>query len=85
MGSTTSEHLKSIILGLGMYFFPLNTQSKQKCVMHQGMRNLCNLNIRRYADCMIDLNKYLAVFIGSRASDKICEMQLNEFFFEKNA
>ena len=30
VGSTTSENLKSIILGLGAYFSPVNSLSKEK-------------------------------------------------------
>ena len=42
------------------------------------MKNLCGLKVRRYTDCMIDLNEYLYVFPGAKASDKTCEMELNE-------
>ena len=42
------------------------------------MKNPCGLKLRRYTDRMIDLNKYLYVFPGAKASDKTCEMKLNE-------
>ena len=43
-----------------------------------GMKNPCGLKVRRCTDCMIDLNKYLSVFPGAKASDKTCETELNE-------
>ena len=78
--STTSENLKSNILGLSTYFFLVNALSKQNRAMRRGMRKLRVLKVRRYAVCMIDLNKYLAVLPGAKASDKICETDLNYFF-----
>ena len=40
IGHTTSAHLKYILLGLGIYFFPMNLLSKQKHEMQQIMREL---------------------------------------------
>ena len=71
MESTTSEHLKSIILGLGTYFHPVNALSEQKRMMHHGMSNPRGLNIRRYNACMIGINEYFDVFPGEKASKKI--------------
>ena len=65
-----SKNLKSIILVLGTYVFPVSTISKQKCAIHRGMRNRRSLKIRLYAACMIDINNYLDVFPRERASDK---------------
>ena len=42
------------------------------------IKNLCGLKVIIYNECMIDLNKYLYVFPGAKASDKTCEMKLNE-------
>ena len=70
VGSTNSEHLKSIILGSGIYFFPVNALSKQKRAMRRGMSKSCILNVRCYTACMIDINEYLAVFPGAKASEK---------------
>ena len=43
-----------------------------------GMKNPCGLKVRRFTDRMIDLNEYLYVFPGAKASDKTCETELNE-------
>ena len=45
--------------------------------MRSGTRKPRGLKVRRYADCMIDLNEYLAVLPGARFGDKICEKKLN--------
>ena len=37
VGSTTTTHLKRIILGFGTYFPPINAFSKQNCAMRHGM------------------------------------------------
>ena len=39
IGIMTTEHLKLIILGLGTYFPPVNTRSKQKHAMGHGVRD----------------------------------------------
>ena len=67
---TTSEHSKFIILGLGTYFFPINSLSRQKRVMFHVMRKLRGLKVRCCAYRMIDLNEYLDVFPGAKASEK---------------
>ena len=78
VGSTTSENLKSIILGLGTYFFTVNAMLKQKCAMRQGMRNPRGFKVRYYTDCIIELNNSLSVFPGEKASGKNCETEFNE-------
>ena len=55
--------------------------SKQKQAMRHGMSKPHGLKVRCYADFMIDLNDYLAVFPGSKASDKIRETSLNGILF----
>ena len=65
--------------------FPVNALSKQKRAMRRGMRNLCGPKTRYYAACIIDLNDYLDIFHGAKASDNICETELNEIFFEHHA
>ena len=71
--STTLEHLKSIILGLRAYFFPVNALPEQQCMIRRGMRKPHSVKVRRYTACIIDINEYLAVLTGSKASNKICE------------
>ena len=41
------------------------------------MNNPCDLKVRRYTDCMIDLNENLYVFPRAKARDKTCEVELN--------
>ena len=62
--STTADYLKSIILGLGTYFFSVNALSKQKRAMRRRMSKPCGLKVRRYTDRVINPNEYLAVFPG---------------------
>ena len=50
--------------------------------MRHVMSKTHGLKLRCYADFMIDLNDYLAVFPGSKASDKICETEFNEMFLD---
>ena len=45
-----------IIKGLALYFFPVNSLSKQNQAMHPGMRKPSGLKVRRYAAHLIDLN-----------------------------
>ena len=54
-GSTTMAHLNQVILGLGMYYFPVNSLSKKKIVMHNGIRKTRELKLRRCASHMIEL------------------------------
>ena len=46
--------------------------------MRCGMRNLCSLKVRRYADYLIDLNEYLDVLSGEKASEIVCVTEPNE-------
>ena len=74
MVSTTSDHLKSIILGLGIYIFSVNALKKQKRAIQRGMSNPRGLKLRCYSARMIDRNDYLAVLPGGKSSEKFCEM-----------
>ena len=44
------------------------------------MSKLRTLKVRRYAACMIYLTECLDVFPGAKASDKICEAEINGIF-----
>ena len=66
-----------IIRGLAHYPPPVNSMSKQKRVMHLGMKKPRSLTIRRYAVRLIDLNEYLASFPGATLTDKIGVTKLN--------
>ena len=46
--------------------------------MRRGMKKPCSLNVRRYAARLIDLNEYLASFLGATFPDNIGVTQLNE-------
>ena len=63
-------HLNRIILDLGNPPTPINTLQNQKSAVCLRMKNPHELEVRRYADGMIKLNKYLSVFSGSNSSDK---------------
>ena len=78
VGSTTTDHLNLIILGLGTYVPPFDALSKQKRAMRRKMRKPQGLRVRLYNACLIDINEYLATFLGEKSSDKICEAELNE-------
>ena len=56
------ENLSSILLGLGKHFFPVNALSKQKHTMRRGMIKPHVLKVRRYTNCLIEINEYLTVF-----------------------
>ena len=77
--STTIEHLNLIILSLGYYFFLLMRYQKQKRVICHETRKPLELKLRRYADRMVDLNEYMYAFPVSKAGEKNCETELNEF------
>ena len=64
-----------------MYVFPVNSLSKQKRAMRRGIRNPLKLKLRLYAARIIDINKYLSEFPGSKESDRIGERELNEILF----
>ena len=38
----------------------------------------CVLKVRRYTDCLIDLNEYMASFPGEKPTEKIGVTELNE-------
>ena len=46
---------------------------------------LCGLKLKRYGASLIDLNVYLAVFPGSKASDKKFETGFNITFLKRHA
>ena len=46
LGSTNTAHVSRIVLGVGTHSFPVDTLSKQKCVMHRGMRKPRKLKVR---------------------------------------
>ena len=49
--------------------------------MRRGTRNPRKLKVRCYAACLIGLNEYFYVVTGSKGSDKIGEIELNEILF----
>ena len=48
--------VKTNILGLYLYFSPVNLLSNQKRAMCRGMRKMCRLKVRQYENLLIDLN-----------------------------
>ena len=52
--------VETIILELDLYFYPVNSISKQKHAIRRWTRKPHRLKARLYADRFIDLNEYLA-------------------------
>ena len=67
-----------IIRGLAQYFPLVNSLSKKKRTMHNGMKKIRSLTVRRYLALLIDLDEYLASFPGSTLTDEIGVTKLNE-------
>ena len=53
MGSTSRTHLSRIVFGLGTYFFPFNTLSKQKRTMRRRMGKPYSLKVKCYAAFLV--------------------------------
>ena len=81
VGFSNLENLNSVILSLSTYLFSVNAMSRHKRTMHRVMRNLHGLKLRRYVVLIINISEYLDVLPGAKASDKICEMEVNEVLF----
>ena len=72
VGGTNSEKLKSVILGLGLYFFCVNDLSKEKHAMLSGTMKPRGLEARHYAARMNYLNDYLSMLPGAKLNEIIC-------------
>ena len=55
----------------------MNFLLKQKRAMRSGMKKLFSLTVRCYAARLIELNEYLASFLGETLTDKIGVTELN--------
>ena len=53
---------------------PVKLLSKQKRMMRHGMRKKHELKVKRYTDCIIDINGYLASFPGTKTVENIGEI-----------
>ena len=51
--------------------------------MRHRMKKPHRLKLICYSDRMIDINEYLSVFPETKASDNICEMELNEILLNR--
>ena len=76
--STETLDVDYIIRGLAQYFYHVNFLSKQKHEMRHGMKKMRSLTIRHYGARLIDLNEYLASFLGVTLTGKIGVTELNE-------
>lgn len=47
--------------------------------MRCGMKKPHGLKVRRHANCLIDINEYLALLFGSTLSENFGVTELNEF------
>ena len=50
--------------------------------MRRIMRKPHELKVRYYTDYIIDINEYLAVCPGAKASENICETKLNKIILD---
>ena len=70
MEGTNPLMVETIILGLTLYFSPVNFLSKQKGVMRRRTRKPRGLKVRLYAARLININDYLDSFPGATLSEK---------------
>ena len=70
MGGTTTTNLNLFILGLGTSFTPINVLPKKKRVVSCVIRDPRELKARLYDAHIIELNAYLSIFPGEKASRK---------------
>ena len=73
-------NVENIILGLVLYFSPVNSLSNQKRTMCRGMINPRGFKCRRYAARLIYLNEYFDLFPGETTAEKNRVTELNEIF-----
>ena len=76
--STETLDVDYIIMGLAHYITPVDSLSKQKRAMRHGMKKVRSLTVRFHAARLMDLNEYLASFLGATFTDKIGVTELNE-------
>ena len=77
-GKYDYNKFKPHYFGFRFILCPIDALSKQKRAMRHGKRKPLKLNVRRSADCLIDLNEYLDAFLRAQTSDRIGEAELNE-------
>ena len=77
--SETLLDVDYLLKGLACFFFFVNSLLKQKRAMRRCMKNARSLKLRRYAACLVDLNEYLASFLGATMADKMVITELNKF------
>ena len=71
--------VETIILGLALYFFPINLLLKQ-FAMGRGIRKPCGLTVRQYMFSYIDIKEYSGFIPCGKMSDNIGVTELNEIF-----
>ena len=73
IGSTGVINLNQVILGFGRYIPSEKALTKKKRTMHCWMINTRKLKLRCYVACMVDLNEYLTIFLGRKASEDVSD------------
>ena len=63
--------VKPIILGLALYYFPVNSLTKKKRSIDCVIRKPRGLKVRRYASSLIGLKKYLDSLPGATLLEKL--------------
>ena len=70
--------VKTIILGLVLYFPPESSLSNKKHAMQRGMRKVHGIKVSLYTASLIDRNNYLYLLPGATLSNNIRVTELNE-------
>ena len=79
--NTETLNLDFYTKGLELYLPPVNYLLKRKGSMCRRSKKMRSQIVRCYAEQLIDLNEYLASFLGDTLADKIGVTKLNEIIF----
>ena len=77
VGNTTNAHLKQIKEVLLRYFFPINALNKKKRAMRRAMTKPRDLQFKRFAARLTELNNHLPLLPGSRVAKNMDPEELN--------
>ena len=75
---TKNLNVGNVIKGLHRTFFPVNSLSKQKCVMRRVIRKQRSLKLRFYIACLVELNYFFDFLPEAILSDIIGVTVLNK-------
>ena len=78
IGYTSNGNLTQMVVRQGTYLFLINGIFNKNQAMCYRTRNTQVIKARHYAVCMVGLNKYLELLMGSNAANSICEAGIDE-------